>query len=46
MSAPALVIKANVKLGVHLVAAANHAQVRVAIEHNAHLNSVRLSHHH
>ena len=38
--APALIIKAHIKLGIHLVAAANHAQVGVAVEHDAHLRSV------
>lgn len=37
--APALVIEAHVKLGIHLVAAADHAQVGVAVEHQAHLQS-------
>ncbi len=34
---PALVVEAHVELGVHLVAAADHAQVRIAVEHDAHL---------
>ena len=41
--APALIIKAHVKLGIHLVAAADHAQVSVAVEHDAHLQSVHCS---
>ena len=41
--APALIIKAHVKLGIHLVAAADHAQVGVAVEHDAHLQSVHCS---